>query len=135
MDKKKRKPHTIHDNKNLFKPLIAVNKLFNFGKILIFYSFIFIFIFFILNVNFGDKKFFLLLLQKKKEIEDKNKKDAEITEKCMKQFNNDELRQKLRDYKHETNGQSLLHIAARYCRSKLSSFLIQEIKIGICHLD
>lgn len=64
-----------------------------------------------------------------KDLDDKSKKDIEILEKLRRQIQNDEYRQKLRDFKTD-NEMSLLHLAAKNYRTNVCIFLIEEIKIG-----
>ena len=83
-----------------------------------------------LNPKLTDAAFKSELAQILKDIADKSKTDAELVEKFQKQFTTDEYKQKIRDVKVEAYDYSLLHIAAKHCRTKICKFLIEEIKIG-----
>lgn len=65
-----------------------------------------------------------------KDLDDKSKKDIEILDKLRRQIQNDEYRQKLRDFKTDSE-MSLLHLAAKNYRTNVCIFLIDEIRIGI----
>lgn len=83
-----------------------------------------------LNPKLTEIAFKQELAQILKDIADKSKKDADLYEKFQQQFSTDDFKQKFREAKVEANDYSLLHIAAKHCRTKICKFLIEEIKIG-----